>query len=118
MRLAIAVLLLTLSSYSYGFGRTGHAMVCDMALQLLSAKAQQHVASLVEASPHHEFGAACAWPDEVRSQEEFRWTAPWDATISVGANNVFDREGPQFYSQPSANVSYHGPYGLGRCLCM
>ena len=76
MRLALTLLLLTLSNYSYGFGRTGHAMVCDMALQLLSAKAQQHVASLVEASPHHEFGAACAWPDEVRSQEEFRWTAP------------------------------------------
>ena len=49
---------------------------------------------------------------------ELRWTAPWDATISVGANNVFDREGPQFYSQPSANVSYHGQYDIGRFLYM
>ena len=49
---------------------------------------------------------------------ELRWTAPWDATISLGANNVFDREGPQFYSQPSANVSYHGQYDIGRFLYM
>ncbi len=49
---------------------------------------------------------------------EVRWTAPWNATISVGANNLFDREGPQFYSQPSANVSYHGQYDIGRFMYM
>jgi iron complex outermembrane recepter protein len=49
---------------------------------------------------------------------EFRWSAPWNATIAIGANNVFDREGPQFYSQPSANVSYHGQYDIGRFMYM
>ena len=49
---------------------------------------------------------------------ELRWTAPWNATIAIGANNVFDREGPQFYSQPSANVSYHGQYDIGRFMYM
>ncbi|CAN7192253.1 TonB-dependent receptor [Pseudoxanthomonas sp. LjRoot143] len=49
---------------------------------------------------------------------EVRWSAPWNATIAVGANNVFDREGPQFYSQPSANVSYHGQYDIGRFVYM
>ena len=49
---------------------------------------------------------------------ELRWNAPWDATIALGANNVFDRVGPQFYSQPSANVSYHGQFDIGRFVYM
>ncbi|WP_454831852.1 TonB-dependent receptor domain-containing protein [Pseudoxanthomonas wuyuanensis] len=49
---------------------------------------------------------------------ELRWTAPWNATIAIGANNVFDRQGPQFYTQPSANVSYHGQYDIGRFMYM
>lgn len=67
---------LLLSVNSYGFGRTGHGLVCDMALQLVSVTTQQQLASLVAASPHTEFADACAWPDEVRGQEEFRWSAP------------------------------------------
>lgn len=45
---------------------------------------------------------------------QVRWTAPWDATISVGANNVFDHYGPVLFSQPSANVSYYGGFDIGR----
>lgn len=65
-----------LSVKSYGFGPTGHGLVCDMALQLVSPNTQQQVAALVAASPHSEFAMACSWPDEVRGQEEFRWSAP------------------------------------------
>ncbi|MEO5963413.1 MAG: TonB-dependent receptor [Thermomonas sp.] len=43
-----------------------------------------------------------------------RWRAPWNATIAVGANNVFNRIGPVMYSQPSANVSYYGGFDIGR----
>ena len=49
---------------------------------------------------------------------QFRWTAPWDATIAVGANNVFERYGPVMYTQPSANVSYYGGFDIGRFLYM
>ena len=49
---------------------------------------------------------------------EFRWTAPWNATIALGANNVFNHEGPQMYSQPSANVSYNGQFDIGRFMYM
>ncbi len=45
---------------------------------------------------------------------QVRWSAPWNATIAVGANNVFDHEGPTMYSQPSANVSYYGGFDIGR----
>ncbi|GHE31566.1 TonB-dependent receptor domain-containing protein [Vulcaniibacterium thermophilum] len=45
---------------------------------------------------------------------QFRWEAPWNATIAVGANNVFEKIGPVMYTQPSANVSYYGGFDIGR----
>jgi len=47
---------------------------------------------------------------------QVRYNTPWDGTIALGANNVFDKEGPVFYSQPNANVSYNGAYDLDRFL--
>ena len=49
---------------------------------------------------------------------QVRWEAPWNATIAVGANNVFDRVGPVMYTQPSANVSYYGGFDIGRFIYM
>ena len=49
---------------------------------------------------------------------QVRWRAPWDATIAVGANNVFERYGPVMYTQPSANVSYYGGFDIGRFIYM
>lgn len=45
---------------------------------------------------------------------QFRWNAPWNATVSVGANNVFNKVGPTLYSQPNANTSYYGGFDIGR----
>ena len=45
---------------------------------------------------------------------QLRWNAPWNATIAIGANNVFNRVGPIMYSQPSSNVSYYGGFDVGR----
>jgi len=42
------------------------------------------------------------------------WQAPWKASISVGANNVFGRYGPVMYTQPSANFAYYGGFDIGR----
>lgn len=43
-----------------------------------------------------------------------RWEAPWNGTIAIGANNVFNKVGPVRYTQPSANVSYYGGFDIGR----
>ena len=51
---------------------------------------------------------------ETFSDVQVRWTAPWDGTISLGANNGFEHEGPAMYSQPNSNVSYNGEYDVGR----
>jgi iron complex outermembrane receptor protein len=45
---------------------------------------------------------------------QFRWTAPWNATISVGANNVFGHVGPVMYSAPSSQYAYYGGFDIGR----
>lgn len=45
---------------------------------------------------------------------QFRWNAPWNATVSVGANNAFNKVGPIMYSQPSSNTSYYGGFDIGR----
>lgn len=45
---------------------------------------------------------------------QVRYQAPWDATISLGANNVFERYGPPMYSQPNSGYSYYGGYDIGR----
>lgn len=49
---------------------------------------------------------------------QVRWTAPWKGTFSVGANNVFNRQGAAFYSGPAAlqdsQYSYNPAYDIGR----
>ena len=47
-----------------------------------------------------------------------RYALPWDATVSIGANNVFGRQGPIMYTQPSANFSYYGGFDMGRFIYM
>ena len=49
---------------------------------------------------------------------QVRWNAPWDATISLGANNVFDKIAPPMYSQPSSNFDYYGGFDIGRFVYM
>lgn len=46
------------------------------------------------------------------------WKAPWNATIALGANNVFDHRGPLMYSQPKSAFAYYGGFDIGRFLYM
>jgi iron complex outermembrane recepter protein len=49
---------------------------------------------------------------------QVRWSAPWNATFSVGANNVFDRKGAAFYTGPATSgdsqFAYNPAYDIGR----
>lgn len=45
---------------------------------------------------------------------QFRYNAPWNATISVGANNVFDHWGSPAYSAPNSQYAYYGGFDIGR----
>ncbi|MGO1071811.1 TonB-dependent receptor plug domain-containing protein [Lysobacter sp. CA199] len=49
---------------------------------------------------------------------QVRVSVPWNATVSIGANNVFNHLGPQMYSQPNANTVYNGEFDIGRFVYM
>jgi len=49
---------------------------------------------------------------------QVRWNAPWNATVSVGVNNVFDREGQVLHSGPNSGYSYYGGFDIGRFTYM
>jgi len=49
---------------------------------------------------------------------QFRYNLPWDATVSVGANNVFEKYGPVMYTKPNSVFSYYGGYDIGRFVYM
>lgn len=49
---------------------------------------------------------------------QVRWTAPWNATISVGANNVFEHYSAPMYSNPASGSAYYGGYDIGRFVYM
>ncbi|HGM5044631.1 MULTISPECIES: TonB-dependent receptor domain-containing protein [unclassified Stenotrophomonas] len=49
---------------------------------------------------------------------QFRYSLPWDATVSVGANNVFEKTGPIMYTKPNSAFSYYGGYDIGRFVYM
>jgi iron complex outermembrane receptor protein len=49
---------------------------------------------------------------------QIRYNAPWNAVISVGANNVLDKRGPIMYTAPSSGFSYYGGYDFDRFMYM
>ena len=49
---------------------------------------------------------------------QFSWKAPWNATIAVGANNVFDRDPPVYYTRPNSGFAFYGGHDIGRFMYM
>lgn len=49
---------------------------------------------------------------------QFSWSAPWNATIALGANNVTNHFGPAIYGEQSpgrsSNFAYYGNWDIGR----
>jgi len=44
------------------------------------------------------------------------WNAPWNATVAIGANNVFDHYAAPAYNQPNSGFSYYGGFDIGRFM--
>jgi len=49
---------------------------------------------------------------------QVRYSLPWDGTVSLGLNNVFDHQGPIMYSQPNSSFTYYGGFDIGRFMYM
>ena len=48
---------------------------------------------------------------------QFSYRTPWNATVALGANNVFDHQGPLLFSNSDARHSdypYYGAFDIGR----
>lgn len=63
-------------------------------------------------SPQNEIGSNTFHDVQVR------WTAPWNATVSIGANNVFEHYSAPMYSNPASGSAYYGGYDIGRFMYM
>ncbi|MCL7715165.1 TonB-dependent receptor [Stenotrophomonas mori] len=42
------------------------------------------------------------------------YKAPWNATVAIGANNVFNHRGALQYSAPNSSFAYYGGFDIGR----
>ncbi|MGJ4728237.1 TonB-dependent receptor plug domain-containing protein [Luteimonas sp. SDU101] len=49
---------------------------------------------------------------------QIRYNAPWNAVIAVGANNVFNHEGPVTYVATNGDFTYNGAFDIGRFVYM
>jgi iron complex outermembrane receptor protein len=76
----------------------------------------------------------CTEPDHIANGEEdairrvgsntfhdlqVSYKAPWDATIAIGANNVFDHKGPLMFSNSEyrhSDFAYYGGFDFDRYL--
>jgi iron complex outermembrane receptor protein len=65
-----------------------------------------------EAAPQRKVGANTFHDLQVSYQ------APWNATIALGANNVFNHRGAIMFSAPNSNFPYYGGFDIGRFLYM
>ncbi|ATE70887.1 TonB-dependent receptor plug domain-containing protein [Lysobacter capsici] len=63
-----------------------------------------------QVSPKNEIGSNTFHDMQVR------FNAPWNATIAVGANNVFEHYAAPQYAQPNSGYSYYGGYDIGRFI--
>ena len=45
---------------------------------------------------------------------QFRYNTPWNATVAVGANNVFDHQGTYLYTSPNSDFGMYGGFDIGR----
>ena len=46
------------------------------------------------------------------------WKAPWNATVAIGANNVFNHRGPIMFTAPNSQFPYYGGFDIGRFMYM
>ena len=49
---------------------------------------------------------------------QFAVKTPWDATVAVGANNVFNHYAAPAYDQPNSSFAYYGGFDIGRFVFM
>jgi hypothetical protein len=55
----------------------GHQLVCDIAWRSMSGKSRDQIKALLHRSGYKTFAGACHWPDRIRGEAQWEWTAPY-----------------------------------------
>ena len=75
-RMLFSACLLLLSAKALAFGAIGHQQICNLAYQLVKPSTKQQIDALLAIGPEQEFAKGCVWPDEVRREPAYQFTAP------------------------------------------
>lgn len=76
MRILLLILIALYSQQAGAFGQTGHKMICELAYQISQPQTQVQIDKLVKASGLQNFAEGCVWPDTLRDNDSFKWSAP------------------------------------------
>lgn len=87
------IVLLGIASAASGWGRDGHAVISEIARRELTPEVRERVAEILDGRHMVE---VASWPDEVRREPLYRWSAPLHySNIPPGeAAFDFDRHSP------------------------
>ena len=81
---ALLVICLVFTSEGYSWWDEGHSLICNKAVNLMSAEASTKLFSILESD---DYGEGCVWPDVIK-QVERRETGPWHYINSPPGKDV------------------------------
>ena len=98
VRLALFWLGLSLiASPAWGWGGTGHRMICEIAWQHLTPAARREVQGLLRVERgSSRFNESCTWADRIRGDSRYDFLAPWHyLNLPPGTTRYRDRHCPR-----------------------
>ncbi|MBY0413783.1 MAG: S1/P1 nuclease [Bdellovibrionales bacterium] len=90
--LLIVMCLLLLSPRAFSWGKTGHRIVGEIAQRNLNKEAQKGVKDLLG---DEDLSRVSTYPDEIRSNKKYDYTAPWHYTSIPTGKTYFDQKRPK-----------------------
>ena len=83
----------------------------DVAPDVQPARSSPLRISRAQISPQNELGSNTFHDVQVR------WNAPWNATVAIGANNVFEHfSAPTVQQRRTRATAYYGGFDIGRFM--
>ncbi len=74
---------------TFAFSFQNHRVICQMAYEQLTPKAQQSVDQVISKTSFKSFADACPWPDQIRQQPNHKHTKYWHyINVPRSANKV------------------------------
>lgn len=87
--LLVVISLLLLSPEAFSWGKTGHRVVGEIAQRNLNAEAKKGVKDLLGIE---DLSRVSTWPDEIRSNRKYDYSAPWHYTSVPTGKTYFDQK--------------------------